>query len=59
MQLPLRKRVRHFAAVSHVISIGTQLWGRDWTNPCRPGDRIDLSAEIQLNIFTSARVGEY
>ncbi|THH17986.1 hypothetical protein EW146_g2912 [Bondarzewia mesenterica] len=59
MQLPLRKRVRRFAAVPHFIRLGTQLWGRDWATFGRPGDRVDLWAEIQLNVFTSARVGEY
>ncbi|KAF9645059.1 hypothetical protein BDM02DRAFT_3190050 [Thelephora ganbajun] len=59
MQLPLRKRVRRFAAVPHFIRLGTQLWGRDWATYGRPGDRVDLWAEIQLNVFTSARVGEY
>ncbi|KAG8980964.1 hypothetical protein FRB95_000474 [Tulasnella sp. JGI-2019a] len=59
MQLPLRKRIRRFAAVFHFIQLGTQLWERDWATFGRPGDRVDLWAEIQLNIFTSARVGEY
>jgi hypothetical protein len=59
MQLPLRKRIRRFAAVLHFIQLGTQLWERDWATFGRPGDRVDLWAEIQLNVFTSARVGEY
>ncbi|KAF8652167.1 hypothetical protein AX16_004524 [Volvariella volvacea WC 439] len=59
MELPLRKRIRRFATVPHFIRLGTQLWGRDWATYGRPGDRVDLWAEIQLNVFTSARVGEY
>ncbi|KAJ4469605.1 hypothetical protein J3R30DRAFT_3303908 [Lentinula aciculospora] len=58
-QLPLRKRVRRFATVPHFIRLGTQLWVRDWVSYGRPGDRVGLWAEIQLNVFTSARVGEY
>jgi len=59
MSLPLRKRVRRFAAVPHFIRLGTQLWARDWATYSRPGGRVDLWAEIQLNVFTSARAEEY
>lgn len=36
-----------------------QLWQNDWHMFQRPGARVELSAEILLNVFTAARVGEY
>jgi hypothetical protein len=57
MSLPSRERVRRFATVPHFIRLGTQLWARD--GPPMAVLRVDLWAEIQLNVSTSARVGEY
>ncbi|KAJ7648133.1 hypothetical protein FB45DRAFT_1102841 [Roridomyces roridus] len=59
LELPLRKRVRRFAAVPHFIRLGTQLWANDWATFGRSGDRVDFWAELQLYAFTSGRVGEY
>ena len=43
----------------HFVYLGTQLWEGDWGVYKRPGARIDLWGEFQLNVFTFARVGEY
>lgn len=43
----------------HFLYLGTQLWKNDWYQYETPGDRVDLWAQIQLYVFTSARVGEY
>jgi hypothetical protein len=59
MELPLRIRVRRFVIVHHFISLDTQLWRRERATYGHPGVRVDLWAEIQLNVFTSAREGEY
>ena len=43
----------------YFLYLGTQLWQNDWLMYEKPGIRVDAWAEIQLNVFTSARVGEY
>lgn len=47
------------ALMVHFLYLGTQLWQNDWLMFETPGARVDLWAEIQLNVFTSARVGGY
>jgi len=39
--------------------LGGQLWQNDWHMYQKPGIRVEVWGEIQLNVFTSARVGEY
>jgi hypothetical protein len=39
--------------------LGRQLWQNDWHMYQKPGIRVEVWGEIQLNVFTSARVGEY
>ena len=43
----------------HFKHLGTQLWRCDWKVYSKPGIRIDLWGEIQANVFSSSRVGEY
>lgn len=59
MNLARRKRERCYGTMTHFVYLGTQLWEGDWGVYKRPGARIDLWGEIQLKVFTSARVGEY
>jgi hypothetical protein len=43
----------------HLVYLTKLLWGYDWHRYGSPKDRLDLWDGILLNIFTSARVGEY
>jgi hypothetical protein len=54
-----RKRERRYGTMIHFIHLGTQLWKYDWHTYSRPGIRLDFWGEIQANVFSSARVGEY
>ena len=59
LKLSLVKRERCYGTMSHFLYLGRQLWQSDWHSYKTPGSRVDLWAEIQLNVFTSARVCEY
>jgi hypothetical protein len=54
-----RKRERRYGAMVHFKHLGTQLWRCDWNVYSKPGIRLDLWGEIQANVFSSSRVGEY
>lgn len=55
----LRKRLRSFGTTNHFIHLGTQLWKKDWHTYGKPRIRVNTWAKIQLDVFSSARVGEY
>lgn len=57
--VPLRKRLRSFGTTNHFLHLGTQLWEKDWHTHGKPRIRVDTWAKIQLDVFSSARVGEY
>lgn len=59
MNLARQKRARKFGTLLHFVYLGTQLWKYDWHRYDSPKDRLDLWDGIMLNVFTSARVGEY
>lgn len=59
LNLARRKRERCYGTMIHFLFLGTQLWQNDWHMYEKPGLRVDVWAEIQLNIFSSARVGEF
>ena len=56
MNLARRKGEKCYGTIVHFLYLGTQLWQNDWLMFETPGARVDLWAEIQLNVFTSARV---
>ena len=43
----------------HFVYLGTLSWKFDWYRYGSPKDRLDLWDGIMLNVFTSARVGDY
>jgi hypothetical protein len=59
LNLARKKRERCYGTMIHFLYLGTQLWQNDWHMYEKPGIRVDVWAEIQLNVFTSARVGEF
>lgn len=59
MNLTRRKRARRFGTMLHFVYLGTQLWKYDWHRYESPRDHLDLWDGVMLNLFTSARVGEY
>ena len=59
LNLPRYKRARKYAAMPHLVYLAKLLWGYDWHRYSSPRDRLDLWDGILLNVFTSARVGEY
>jgi len=59
LNLPHYKRARKYAAMPHLIYLARLLWGYDWHQYGSPKDCLDLWDGILLNVFTSARVGEY
>jgi len=59
LNLAREKHQRYNGTMIHFIYLGTQLWQNDWHVYERLDIRVDVWAEIQLNVFTSARVGEY
>lgn len=59
LKLPRYKRARKYAAMPHLVYLARLLWGYDWYRYGSPKDRLDLWDGILLNVFTSARVGEY
>lgn len=59
MNLARQKRGRKYASMSVFLILCARLWGSDWHKYTSPKDRIDLWDGIMLNVFASARVGEY
>ena len=59
MNLARQKRARKFGTMIHFVYLGTLLWKYDWHRYDSPKDRLNLWDGIMLNVFTSARVGEY
>ncbi|KAH9841009.1 uncharacterized protein C8Q71DRAFT_701269 [Rhodofomes roseus] len=59
MNLARQKRARRYGTMLHFVYLGTQLWKYDWHLYDNPRDRLELWDGIMLNVFTSARVGEY
>jgi hypothetical protein len=58
LNLAREKRQSYNGTMIHFIYLGTQLRQNDWHVYEGPDIRVDVWAEIQLNVFTSARVGE-
>ncbi|KAI0029622.1 hypothetical protein K488DRAFT_56022 [Vararia minispora EC-137] len=59
MKLAYQKRARRYGTMLHFVYLGTQLWKYDWHRYDRPRGRLYLWDGIVLNVFTSARVGEF
>ena len=59
LKLASRKRNRCYGTFIHFNNLGRQLWQMDWHPYETPAARVDLLAEMQLNIFCSGRSGEF
>jgi hypothetical protein len=59
LKLVRKNRQRCYGTMIQSSYLGGQLWQNDWHMYEKPGIRVEVWGEIQLNVFTSARVGEY
>lgn len=51
LRLARRKRERCYSTMIHFLYLGTQVWQNDWHMYEKPGIRVNVWAEIQLNVF--------
>lgn len=57
--MPAAKRPRRFGTKTHLIQLGTHIWGRDAHEYSKPAWRVYDWASIMIIVCSSSRIGDY